>query len=1593
MNNVDFSLINRVRFNGSDVYNLYINGQLVWKKYFDTYYYIGQTLYKNGVKFRVGRLSKTKIEGFDASDTLVSTDILTETSQLSRTEPTNTSGYEVGQSIFVDNKEAIVTGVNGNDITYQIIGGDSGTADGTDNTNITIGGGGAAPGGTTADTDDWNTGDSVYINGRAAVVQGETDSQIFIQYTDDNTFGTIQKSSEGTTLSTEPKTTTYNVGDTIYINGEEAVVTGIAGGVVTYRFVGDNSTGSSDTTTNDGTTSSDPNTSGYDIGDTIYINGTSGTVTGVSGTGLQYTLVNGSTGTIGNTATSTEANSQPNTSGYNVGDIFYIGGVLHTVVAVSGGNVTTTDFTGTTSTFDPTTRTIETEAPNYTPYTLGQTLYLGGTPVIVYKIEGYIITFTNGQYVNEQTATNLSPYAPNTTQYNVGQTLYVDGVAKTVDYFDANKIVFTDGTHIIDGDASLSADPTQVDGTDVGEGDQLYVGTTLKTVDKIEGNTITFTDGTSTTDLTNVNLASDPPNYTVYTVGQEIYVELVKRTIASILGFDITFTDGTNVDVGDNTTSATPPNYTTYTVNQSLWVGSDQKTISAILGHVLTFDDGTSLNSDGATNIYLSKPNFTAFSVDQVIYVGLVAKTITDIIGHALYFDDGTTVNANETTELSATAPNYTPYSANQTLYQDGHAKVVLAILGNTITWQGGGSIVYPQTYLTDVKPVLYGNTTAHIYSGMNLGIEDKATNTEHYVEILKVYNNGTFGINPAIGSTNLISYTSNANHIARKLEANATDLQFGSTIYINGEAKVIEYVSNEWIVTQDNVEISANDKSVSTDPNDTGYNVGDEVFVGDDYEKSIVTAVAGSQIYFEPDLGWPDGVDLSDTTISPTRPLVEKYGAINVTAQMDESMEVTYQWRAEYWTYSTESNDWVWNSISNVLGTLSGYYGNLDTDGAVKQIYSGGKKANGELHGNNNIIYRFTCTTPWHIDNRHECFYFIKSPKINGGAWKKLETLSSSQWTHVGDGLRIRIQESGQFAHMLLFPTADTTDFEFEIRPTSRNAVLQSYVGGQYKNSGYYSDMYGAPQEAWEMKKPLIVGLPSSKRAHVLTGDVNATRSPTLRWTHYTDESFEGTNIRAYDYNDTTIDVSPDGRACAVSHVKRQKNNTYDWYTQFSYMNTPDPYEMHVGDERTNICLTNFYNQTTGPFGVTNQRFRPTAFSLYDMELFQHDYSFIPGDAQAQVRTTKVWTPADHLDDRLTRDDGYRYWAIDQDQYTTGQDRGNIACSDDGKRIVFADRTGVMIFEGDPVTKQYNVMAQWRGFLQPDGTERSSYYSYGGICDISGDGNHIILANELPSATTSGGATLKGAVRIYSYRGGQWVSTDNDYVIHPDDGMAHKRSYDFGHSVSINHNGTRFAVGSDMAQIDVGGFWIYDRSVDGNGNVSVSKYYNRYGSYGDENFGAAVELSGCGHFLAVGAMENELASGAGSWFGRVMFWEDTGSGFTQRWEKRPDSNNVWRLGRREHVNISKDGNIVSVNQHRFPRYVSQAEADKGEFTSEPHNHILIGRVDLWHSNMANVEEVAAGQQFTVAAGQHFILYNDADLANKSLPPLTTTTS
>ena len=98
----------------------------------------------------------------------------------------------------------------------------------------------------------------------------------------------------GGQLGTAPNTSGYNVGDIIYVNGRQAVVTGVNGTVITTNFLimvllEQVILGTSD----NNSLSTDPNTTGYNIGDIFYLNGVRCVVTDIKGGTLFYRTDNG----------------------------------------------------------------------------------------------------------------------------------------------------------------------------------------------------------------------------------------------------------------------------------------------------------------------------------------------------------------------------------------------------------------------------------------------------------------------------------------------------------------------------------------------------------------------------------------------------------------------------------------------------------------------------------------------------------------------------------------------------------------------------------------------------------------------------------------------------------------------------------------------------------------------------------------------------------------------------------------------------------------------------------------------------------------------------------------------------------------------------------------------------------------------------------------------------------------------------------------------------------------------------------------------------------------------------------------------------
>ena len=127
----------------------------------------------------------------------------------------------------------------------------------------------------------------------------------------------ITNVSTSTSLSKNPNTTGYNLDDTVYVDGVQGTVTGIAGADLVVTF-GDNSK-STITMPDAESVSSSANTTGYNIDDTVYINGAEGTVTGIAGADLVVTFGDGSKSTIDSTAIYTVTVSGDNGTQFGAG--------------------------------------------------------------------------------------------------------------------------------------------------------------------------------------------------------------------------------------------------------------------------------------------------------------------------------------------------------------------------------------------------------------------------------------------------------------------------------------------------------------------------------------------------------------------------------------------------------------------------------------------------------------------------------------------------------------------------------------------------------------------------------------------------------------------------------------------------------------------------------------------------------------------------------------------------------------------------------------------------------------------------------------------------------------------------------------------------------------------------------------------------------------------------------------------------------------------------------------------------------------------------------------------------------------------------
>lgn len=1531
-NAIDFSTISRIRVNGTDINNLYVDGELLWLKHTTGFYYLGQTIYYNGGPVVLDQLnSNLNIRGSKSNGTKVTLQVQTDRGDIDFSSSGNSSDYQIGQYIWVDELQAQITGIIGTQIYYEYLTGALGNTDSAIATNVATGGGATTGGGTTGTETTFSVGQDVWINGRSAVIQGQDDDTIFIQFNDNDSFGSAVKT-DTITLGVTANATGYSVGDDIFINGRQAEVTGVAGNIVTYKFA-DNTYGSTESLSSVGrrTLSVVGNSSGYSINESIFVNGQPATIIGISGTELSYELNDGTITTV-DTTNDISVSASENTSGYNVGDIFYLNGVRCEVSGVTGALLTYTDYLGNVVTINPTTTTgISLVPSNETNYTTGQTIYVGGVPKIIYSIEGNLITFSSGDSIDHSTATNISPYAPNTTSYTgLGIVLYLNGTPSTVEYYDGDEIGFVGGATATDGDVSLSTTATSINGTAVQVGTEVWDGTNLKTIATIGGGLITFSDATQKA-IGYEWLSLTKPNYTGFSIGDDVYVGVNLLTISDILGHLLTFTDGSQTDVTTTAPTTGPPNYTAYHTGLQIYVGVALKTITSIMGWVLTFGDNSTSDASTATNLSTTPPNQTSFSVNDSVYYGTAVKVIASILGTTLTFADGVTADVSD---VSVNPPNDTSYEVGQDAYVNGILTSISSILGTQLTFANGQVLESSLGSIASSAKYLGGLTSQPIYAGLVVGYNDGSSTTK--VTISSILNNGTMTFTPSVSGIGESNWSTNTKFIwidPANITQAVTD---GDTMYVNGSAKIISLIDGNTIHFTDSIVVLSSDSSLSLTANTTGYSVGDSLYVGG--ISGEVTAVQGSVVHYSLE---DDSVGSGNPTTSPSTfaeniviPLVfdlfwddNVYG-VDRPAVISVGVDLVGGASANTFTPLTfvlQSTSWPFNTPATTTSTTSHF--------RAQTSYIASTNSQVRIKATPDFRYKF------------------------------------QSWT---GSSTVTITDSSSSDTIISF-TASGTDATRVITLAVEPALTKLEVGSETAVGGVFvSDKFDDVYEAWTNDKAdatTTTGYISTQRGGFIlenTGRDMSTISRVRRF--WTDEDFETSyTYGGYDQNFTKVALDPNGRFLTASHLQK----------------SGDPMEWNVilqlVDSDTREILQEFTDIEEGK----------TKIASGSRILANGDREDIVWIAWGQTTTGGGSDPGINIA-RLHSVNGAQF-SLDGNVLPLNNTSHGISyswnsllkqnlslcdmtCSDDGSKMVIGSKYhGVLVF-----TKGPGYSAPYFGLLttipaQPNGNASNPQVA------ISGNGNYIAVGvPDKITGQTADGKNLSGEVLIY-YSTGNSITLDGT-VKHPDDGMSSKVSGGFGDSVSLSYDGKTLAVGSTTAQIDVGGWWIFQRTGTALSS-SWTQRYGRYGSYGDEGYGV-VKISGCGRYVAVGAIEYETATGASYNGGRLELWQFNGSNadsswnMTKLWTKRADAGSAWRGGRRWSIDMSSNAMHCSIHFPRAPRTVGQAEAELGDIYSSPDGNIVFGHTDVYWTNIAKVTKLEGPIYFTLPVGATYVAGN-----------------
>lgn len=137
----------------------------------------------------------------------------------------------------------------------------------------------------------------------------------------------------------------------------------------------------------------------------------------------------------------------------------------------------------------------------------------------------------------------------------------------------------------------------------------------------------------------------------------------------------------------------------------------------------------------------------------------------------------------------------------------------------------------------------------------------------------------------------------------------------------------------------------------------------------------------------------------------------------------------------------------------------------------------------------------------------------------------------------------------------------------------------------------------------------------------------------------------------------------------------------------------------------------------------------------------------------------------------------------------------------------------------------------------------------FGRSISLSADGNHFIVGSPLHSETGVGGN--HGKAYLYSNISGTWT------FVQAFSGTSVAGNDFFGQAVAINADGTMVAIGAPSedknSNVDSGCVYLYIKT-NGSWTLAVDKMQTNPTYLKKDRFGASLDLTPDGKFLAVGA-------------------------------------------------------------------------------------------------------------------------------------------